>query len=873
MVGGGGIVCRCANKSQPSIEYALKVPRPSLFKGAPQWVKKNYDGTLQEIVKHAPLSHENVVRVVNWGQLPIQEKPETPSQLNVDVILMEWIEGAQPLNRYLAESDIDYRGIVNVLTDCFQALSYIHGRSLIHWDIKSDNLLVAKNGRVKLTDIGNARRKDDPNRGALVYSTRGNPPEPELPKKRGRRSTVSETSRRIEYQLPNLDWDCPWLDMWMLAHELNRLLLADPAILIKDAKQLPQSEQQKLQARSNKFIGKFPAYDDNATFALEFLRLLVQRLLHPRTPHRAKCYDTAAAVIRDLGKLIPEFGDAQSVPELLAIPQRVLRLPQSGNAPWTGRIGRVFNSGPIQRLRKHKQLGAVSQVFPGATHSRLEHVAGTMSMATEYVRALYADRTNPFWRMQINSQDIDALILAGLLHDVGHIAFGHYLEEMEGLFSGRTHVDYAILVLDPDNADGVRFTAPSRTAAMRDRKLIRNAILEKWGVSEVNCDAFLRCVREVLEPACKGVAPLTTSIDDSRLDPELSRRIKVDIIHSIMDSAYDADKLDYLLRDAHHCGVHYAHSIDVDRFFQSLTSVALIPTGNGVSSSIAVTEKGVLPVESMLIARYQMFSCVYWQHTNRALIAMLQFLVLTYIAGVNKSESEMDARLDQLIVQFRELDDDRAVQWLQRELLKDKSFSKAKRRIVSNMANAILGEDRRLLYWAAFELPYTPRLDSFKGTIAKEVYDRLTLLSEGIAKPKNSASYIRYCQRIRNDFCEELSKALYAATKKNMRFEDGEVLIDVPPGGKDQVDNVLVVEEDEIKPIHEVSPLASAVKDAFQHWVRKPRVFLSPQAWNTCRNLNLDDEQIKEACINALKGLVLSQLELPLKARRATSDS
>ncbi len=70
---------------------------------------------------------------------------------------MEWIDGATPLNKYLMRPDVSHWAILELLTQCFEALSYIHNESLIHWDIKSDNFLVGSNGVVKLTDIGNAR--------------------------------------------------------------------------------------------------------------------------------------------------------------------------------------------------------------------------------------------------------------------------------------------------------------------------------------------------------------------------------------------------------------------------------------------------------------------------------------------------------------------------------------------------------------------------------------------------------------------------------------------------------------------------------------------------------------------------------------------
>jgi len=870
-VGGGGIVLRCANKSQPTIEYALKIPRPSLFIGEPEWVRSNYNETLLEIIKHAPLSHENVVQAVNWGQMDVQETPDNPRRLPLDVLLMEWIDGARPLNEYLADSNIDYQNVVATLSECFQALAYIHARSLIHWDIKSDNFLVDQEGHPKLADVGNSRRKDDPNRGKRVYSTRGNPPDTLTPTKRSHRGDPN-TSRRIEYELPDLEWDSPWLDMWMLARELNRLFRARDDLFTQDINSASEPDRGRLIKQSQDFLIKF-SQDEDTSFALAYLKLLIQRLLRPNEPQSPKWYSSAKDVNHDLGKLLPEFGDAQHLPELQAIPQKVLRLPQSGNAPWTRRIGPLFNSPPVQRLRRHKQLGAVSQVFPGGSHSRLEHAAGVLATTAQYVRALYADRTNPFWRMEIDAKDIGALLLAALLHDIGHLAFGHYLEEMEGLFTNRTHEDYVTLLLDPNGATDVGFGENTRNSAETDRSIVKKVVLEKWGIGHAELDAFLAMARQIINPTHRdGITEYAKINQFPELSPEESERAKADILHSIVNSAIDADKFDYLLRDAHHCGVQYARGIDIDRFYQSLTSVWLWRNGQPPFASIGVTDKGVLPVESLLIARYQMFSCVYWHHTNRALIAMLQHLVLTYVALRGDSVHDIEQQLEKLICRFREKDDEGALLWLKGELLNGNLLGRRKRQIISDIVDGLVGNDRQLLYWAAFELPYIPEPDSPGARIAKNVFDQLSALSEGVAKAGDPAIYVRYRLQVRESFTKELCQYIEREHNKRIDFEDGEILIDVPPAGKDQVENVLVAERDQVHRVQDVSPLANAVKEAFQHWVRKPRVFLSPSTWKRLSKLEISNAAIETACITALKSLVLPQLDLRFEAPKAKVD-
>lgn len=76
-----------------------------------------------------------------------------------------------------------------------------------------------------------------------------------------------------------------------------------------------------------------------------------------------------------------------------------------------------------------------------------------------------------------------------------------------------------------------------------------------------------------------------------------------------------ADRMDYLLRDAHYTGVAYG-VIDTDRVIATVDWVR----GRG----LAVKRSGLEAVESLLLARFEMFSTVYMHHTVRIASAMLQ---------------------------------------------------------------------------------------------------------------------------------------------------------------------------------------------------------------------------------------------------------
>jgi len=96
----------------------------------------------------------------------------------------------------------------------------------------------------------------------------------------------------------------------------------------------------------------------------------------------------------------------------------------------------------------------------------------------------------------------------------------------------------------------------------------------------------------------------------------------------LVSGSVDVDKLDYLSRDAWMCGVPYG-VIDVDRL---LTSLTLAPGGDG-HPTLALHEKGLAALESLLFAKYQMYRNVYWHHAVRSATSMFKRLVRRAIAG------------------------------------------------------------------------------------------------------------------------------------------------------------------------------------------------------------------------------------------------
>jgi len=257
-----------------------------------------------------------------------------------------------------------------------------------------------------------------------------------------------------------------------------------------------------------------------------------------------------------------------SLPELVAadVAADGVRIPPDVTVPLTPRVRALLDTAEMRRLAGIGQLGLVALVYPGATHTRLEHSLGVYRLALRFLQRLQHDGR---FAAAVTATDAAAFLAAALLHDVGHWAYCHPLEDM-GL---------DILPRHETLVHGVLTGGALATILDRD-----------WHVSP-------RRVHEL--------------IGGTATDPAGR------ILHSLLSGPIDVDKMDYLGRDSLHAGVPYGRHFDQERL---LASLCLDAAGQG----LAITDKGRTAAELMVFARYVMFSEVYWHHAVRSATAMMQ---------------------------------------------------------------------------------------------------------------------------------------------------------------------------------------------------------------------------------------------------------
>lgn len=303
---------------------------------------------------------------------------------------------------------------------------------------------------------------------------------------------------------------------------------------------------------------------------------------------------------------------------------RVLRDPVHGYIHITSPvIWRLLDTPEFQRLRRIRQLGGVFQVYHTAEHSRFSHSLGVY----EIVRRMTEEV--PDIGGSLSRQEKLVVLCAALLHDVGHGPYSHSFERLS--HCSHEQMTMRLILEDTDIHTVLAEADPSLPAQ----------------------------VAAVIQGTCPN--PLLCDLISSQLD---------------------ADRMDYLLRDAYETGTSYG-TFDLERILRCLR------VKNG---RLCIKESGMHSVEDYIMARYHMYWQVYLHPVARAYEVMLQLFFDRY--SEVRSQLKIDLlenvfRLSELTC-FLELDDYRLVTGLQQASVSDD-------RILADLADRLL--NRRLFDW------------------------------------------------------------------------------------------------------------------------------------------------------------------------------
>lgn len=233
----------------------------------------------------------------------------------------------------------------------------------------------------------------------------------------------------------------------------------------------------------------------------------------------------------------------------------------------------LIESWLFQRLHHIRQVGLAYFVYPGARHSRFEHSLGVMHLASKIFDRLPHKLSldeHKFWRA--------ILRLGALCHDLGHLPFSHVAEQT--LLGEEGHELWTCKII------GHESLAPF------------------W--QKVEIEFGIPAIRELIVKVAVGKKKLTSLKDYAHI----TFTPWEELISSIVTGDFfGADRIDYLVRDAHCTGVSYG----LFDFHQLIESLSI-----GPDLILGVEEAGIEACEALLLARYFMYRRVYRHNSVKA---------------------------------------------------------------------------------------------------------------------------------------------------------------------------------------------------------------------------------------------------------------
>ncbi|MBQ6160349.1 MAG: HD domain-containing protein [Oscillospiraceae bacterium] len=247
----------------------------------------------------------------------------------------------------------------------------------------------------------------------------------------------------------------------------------------------------------------------------------------------------------------------------------------------------LIDTEAFQRLRRIHQLSMTYYVYHGAEHTRFGHSIGAMHIAGRIM-----DHLRGYEPLHSLSEEMffekRALVrMVALLHDLGHGCFSHVGEGA------------SIYPQIEDPATGGFDSGHEVYTRKIIKEKLSDTIEKYWPQYDM--------VNQILKVHSQGSYDSFRFFDD------------------IISGQLDCDKMDYLLRDSHYCGVQYG-VYDLDKLIHSLRIAKI--AGNNV---LAISQNGIQAVEGFVLARYWMFIQVYFHKDRRLFDYYLTGFIKQYL--------------------------------------------------------------------------------------------------------------------------------------------------------------------------------------------------------------------------------------------------
>ena len=576
-------------------EHALKLRHPRLSRFPLRGVRAE----IAESKTLAALNHQNVVRVYFANELSL--KSDSLGEYLFSYFAMDYLDNIGDFDDYIIKhrDELSANQIIQFFRDALSGIAYLHDHQIIHCDIKPANMFIAPLTPALIGDLGYSKK---------LLATNGE-------------SSVTTAFFTEKYAHPRLrKYITERQREGAAAAPIPRSILEPNFDLFAFGRSMQQvlsrlwHETGEALRPGDGTTGREKGFTRRQWLYLSFI---AQRLLDgqcensesdlipglTKTVMEEIRYKSAEEALEDFEKLLGLYDLEGNIPELRPDIAEYIQIPHT-KVPYSRRVSEIITHPAFSRLASVTQLGFISTVYPGATHTRFEHALGTFTHCCIYLRSLWYDEVNPLFQSIMTADDIEAGILAALLHDIGQYPMAHDLYESADPFS-------------PD-----LFTTQMFCERFEDAELAMDDTIRKsWGGQ--NESDIIERILGIMKPARNA-------------------GFKELVLNSLISGPFDCDKIDYLQRDSTHLGVTFGHAIDCERLVRNLTLVykpgEVVPEVVGFSHpsaqvmeivGVGIKEKGLAAAQVVCRAREDMFRQAYWQHSVRALKAMLGFIVRT----------------------------------------------------------------------------------------------------------------------------------------------------------------------------------------------------------------------------------------------------
>lgn len=292
------------------------------------------------------------------------------------------------------------------------------------------------------------------------------------------------------------------------------------------------------------------------------------------------------------------------------------RTPKEFNDPVWGTIllypleVAILDSPLLQRLRGIRQLGVVHFVYPAAVHTRFEHAIGAVHEVDRLLTSINAHAAGG--DAVVPRELVQVLRLTALCHDVGHGLMSHVSENACAWFAScrSLRAEFVDTIQEVDKASLSEIAAYYLLGSPAFRNLV-DAVRGRYPEHMLPADAVDQMQRAIV------AAPISTSIP---------------LLHELISGPFDADKLDYMTRDAYMSGVPVV--TDVPRLVQKaraaekardeLPADMLERVGSAPSYQvIGLSLSGARTLDELMLGRILLFDKLYRHQKVRAAEAMV----------------------------------------------------------------------------------------------------------------------------------------------------------------------------------------------------------------------------------------------------------